>query len=160
MACRIAEVSTSKYRTLWGISDNLLIQYFFQVSLSVRSERLLYTSLTHYPFFALLLVQGQQMLKPTTHGCGSTAKPYRTKEVAVPRAFVTKRGHHVYLTAPEDMVVGSKCTLIERELQERERLCREVVDTTKTTTRLNEKALGFDEKEQKVGRWSLMFLSA
>lgn len=92
---------------------------------------------------------GQQMLKPTTHGCGSTAKPYHTKEVAVPRAFVTKRGHHVYLTAPEDMVVGSKCTLIERELQERERLCREVVDTTKTTTRLNEKALGFDEKEQK-----------
>ena len=49
------------------------------------------------------------------------------------------------------MIIGSKCNLIERELQERERLCREVVDTTKTTTRLNEKALGFDEKEQKVG---------
>ena len=99
----------------------------------------------------VLSLQGKPFLRPTTHGCGSTARPYRTREVAIPQTYVTKRGHHVYFTAPEDMIIGSKCNLIEKELQERERLCREVVDTTKTTTRLNEKALGFDEKEQKVG---------
>ena len=61
-----------------------------------------------------------------------------------------QRGHKVFFTASEDMVIGSKCNLIQRELQERDKVCREVVDVTMTTSRLNEKAVGYEDTHERV----------
>lgn len=94
--------------------------------------------------------QGTSILRPSQHGNGTTAAPYRMRELAIPQAYVMQRGHKVFFTAAEDMVIGSKCDLIQRELQERERVCREVADVTMTTSRLNEKAVGYEETDERV----------
>ena len=56
----------------------------------------------------------------------------------------------MFFTATEDMVIGSKCNLIQRELQERERVCQQVADVTMTTSRLNEKVASYEETEARV----------
>ena len=94
--------------------------------------------------------QGTSILRPSQHGDGTSAAPYRTRELAIPQAYVMKRGHKVFFTAAEDMVIGSRCNFIQRELQEREKMCREVVDVTMTTSRLNEKVVGYEETDERV----------
>ena len=109
-----------------------------------------YTVCVSNDIFSSSTPQGTSILRPSERGNGTSAAPYRTRELAIPQAYVMQRGHKVFFTAAEDMVIGSKCNLIQRELQERERVCREVVDVTMTTSRLNEKAAGHEETDERV----------
>ncbi|XP_065910162.1 inner centromere protein B-like isoform X2 [Dysidea avara] len=95
-------------------------------------------------------ISGKPFLESTPTGSGRSCKPLRTRKLALPKTYVTRRGAMVLFTAPEDMVVGQACKISEREATPKQhyQMPEEVLARLSTTKTLKQDVLDYDVTKQ------------
>ena len=90
-------------------------------------------------------LSGQRFIRESNSRGGACAKPYKPHCLILPKTYVTRKGHIVLFTAPEDMVLGQACQLHSREITS-----SKTVHLMKSSQSLVQSALAYRSQKKEI----------